>query len=196
MSANENKDTHQEEKSYLRAKDGLMSWLITVDHKRIGLMYLVATMFFFLVAGLLALALRTELLTPGQDYMSAQTYNQVFTLHGAIMVFLFIIPSVPAALGNFLLPLMLGTRDVAFPKLNLLSFYIYCIAALMLVTTLVTGGLDTGWTFYTPYSTTTSSNTILATAGAFVAGFSSILTGLNFVVTVHKNILSFFFFST
>jgi cytochrome c oxidase subunit 1 len=143
-------------------------------------------MFFFLVAGLLALALRTELLTPGQDFMSAQTYNQVFTLHGAIMVFLFIIPSVPAAMGNFLLPLMLGTRDVAFPKLNLMSFYIYCIAAVMLVVTLVTGGLDTGWTFYTPYSTMTTTNTILALTGVFVAGFSSILTGLNFVVTVHK----------
>ena len=102
-----------------------MSWLVTVDHKRIGLMYLVATMFFFLVAGLLALALRTELLTPGQDYMSAQTYNQVFTLHGAIMVFLFIIPSIPASLGNFVLPLMLGAKDVAFPRLNLLSFHIY-----------------------------------------------------------------------
>ena len=114
MSANENNDTQLEEKSFLRAKDGLMSWLITVDHKRIGLMYLVATMFFFLVAGLLAMAMRTELLTPGQDYMSAQTYNQVFTLHGAIMVFLFIIPSIPAAMGNFLLPLMLGTRGSGF----------------------------------------------------------------------------------
>jgi cytochrome c oxidase subunit 1 len=190
MSANDKNESAQEagmeEKSFLRAKDGLMSWLITVDHKRIGLMYLVATLFFFLVAGLLALALRTELLTPGQDFMSAQTYNQVFTLHGAIMVFLFIIPSVPAAMGNFLLPLMLGTRDVAFPKLNLLSFYIYCAAAVMLVTTLVTGGLDTGWTFYTPYSTMTTTNTILALTGVFVAGFSSILTGLNFVVTVHK----------
>ena len=136
----------------------ILSWLITVDHKRIGLMYLAATLFFFLVAGLLAIALRTELFTPGQDFMSAQTYNQVFTLHGAIMVFLFIIPSVPAAMGNFLLPLMLGARDVAFPKLNLLSFYIYCIAAVMLVLTLVMGSLDTGWTFYTPYSSTTGTS--------------------------------------
>ena len=186
MSANETHDGEQAEKSYLRAKDGLLSWLVTVDHKRIGMMYLVATLFFFMVAGLLAIALRTELFTPGQDFMSAQTYNQVFTLHGAIMVFLFIIPSVPAALGNFLLPLMLGARDVAFPKLNLMSFYIYCIAAVMLITVLVTGSVDTGWTFYTPYSTQTTSNTILATAGVFIAGFSSILTGLNFVVTVHK----------
>ncbi len=174
------------EPSYLVAKKGLLSWLITVDHKRIGLMYLVATLFFFMVAGLLAILLRTELFTPGQDFMSAQTYNQVFTLHGAIMVFLFIIPSVPAAMGNFLLPLMLGARDVAFPKLNLLSFYIYCIAAVMLVLTLVMGSLDTGWTFYTPYSSTTGTAVIMATLGVFIAGFSSILTGLNFVVTVHK----------
>ncbi len=174
------------EPSYLVAKKGLASWLVTVDHKRIGLMYLAATLFFFLVAGLLAIAVRTELFTPGQDFMSAQTYNKVFTLHGAIMVFLFIIPSVPAALGNFLLPLMLGTRDVAFPKLNLLSFYIYCIAAVMLVLTLVLGSLDTGWTFYTPYSSSTGTAVILATLGVFIAGFSSILTGLNFVVTVHK----------
>ena len=173
------------EPSYLVAKKGLLSWLITVDHKRIGLMYLVATLFFFMVAGLLAILLRTELFTPGQDFMSAQTYNQVFTLHGAIMVFLFIIPSVPAAMGNFLLPLMLGARDVAFPKLNLLSFYIYCIAAVMLVLTLVMGSLDTGWTFYTPYSSTTGTAVIMATLGVFIAGFSSILTGLNFVVTVH-----------
>ena len=180
-------ETHDSvEPSYLVAKKGILSWLITVDHKRIGLMYLAATLFFFLVAGLLAIALRTELYTPGQDFMSAQTYNQVFTLHGAIMVFLFIIPSVPAAMGNFLLPLMLGARDVAFPKLNLLSFYIYCIAAVMLVLTLVMGSLDTGWTFYTPYSSTTGTAVIMATLGVFIAGFSSILTGLNFVVTVHK----------
>ena len=180
-------ETHDSvEPSYLVAKKGILSWLITVDHKRIGLMYLAATLFFFLVAGLLAIALRTELYTPGQDFMSAQTYNQVFTLHGAIMVFLFIIPSVPAAMGNFLLPLMLGARDVAFPKLNLLSFYIYCIAAVMLVLTLVMGSLDTGWTFYTPYSSSTGTAVIMATLGVFIAGFSSILTGLNFVVTVHK----------
>ncbi len=174
------------EPSYLVAKRGLTTWLVTLDHKRIGLMYLVATLFFFLVAGLLAIALRTELFTPGQDFMSAQTYNKVYTLHGAIMVFLFIIPSVPAAMGNILLPLMLGARDVAFPRLNLLSFYIYCFAAVMFVTTLLVGSLDTGWTFYTPYSTSTGTAVIMATGGAFVAGFSSILTGVNFVTTVHK----------
>ena len=186
MSSNETNKQDATEPSYLVAKRGLMSWLITVDHKRIGVMYLVATMFFFLVAGLLAIAVRTELFTPGQDFMSAQTYNRVFTLHGAIMVFLFIIPSVPAGLGNFLLPLMLGTKDVAFPKLNLLSFYIYCVGALMLVSTLLMGSVDTGWTFYTPYSKMTGGAVIMATGGVFVAGFSSILTGLNFVVTVHK----------
>ena len=181
-----NSEHDTKEPSYLVAKRGVLSWLVTVDHKRIGVMYLAATLFFFLVAGLLAIALRTELFSPEQDFMSAATYNQVMTLHGAIMVFLFIIPSVPAALGNFLLPLMLGTRDVAFPRLNLLSFYIYCVAAVMLVLTLVMGSLDTGWTFYTPYSSSTGSAVILATLGVFIAGFSSILTGLNFVVTVHK----------
>jgi len=175
-----------QEPSYLVAKRGLAFWLVTVDHKRLGVMYGIAVMFFFMIAGLLAILLRTELFTPDQDLMSAATYNQVFTLHGAIMVFLFIIPSVPAALGNFLLPLMLGAKDVAFPKLNLLSFYIYCIAAVMLVTTLFLGSLDTGWTFYTPYSKSTGTAVIMATMGAFVAGFSSILTGVNFVVTVHK----------
>ena len=174
------------EPSYLVSKRGLMSWLVTVDHKRLGLMYLASVMFFFLIAGILAIALRTELFTPDQDFMSAQTYNQVFTLHGAIMVFLFIIPSVPAALGNFLLPLMLGAKDVAFPRLNLLSFYVYSVAAVFLIVAILTSGLDTGWTFYTPYSTSTGTAVITATAGVFIAGFSSILTGLNFVVTVHK----------
>jgi len=174
------------EPSYLVAKRGLMSWLVTVDHKRLGVMYGLAVLFFFMVAGILAILLRTELFTPEQDFMSAQTYNQVFTLHGAIMVFLFIIPSVPAAMGNFLLPLMLGAKDVAFPKLNLLSFYIYTIASVFFIAALLTGGLDTGWTFYTPYSTSSGTAVVTATAGAFIAGFSSILTGLNFIVTVHK----------
>jgi cytochrome c oxidase subunit 1 len=174
------------EPSYLVAKRGLASWLVTVDHKRLGVMYGVAVMFFFMIAGLLAILLRTELFTPDQDIMSAQTYNQVFTLHGAIMVFLFIIPSVPAALGNFLLPLMLGAKDVAFPKLNLLSFYVYSVASVFFIAALLNGGLDTGWTFYTPYSTSSGTAVVTATAGAFIAGFSSILTGLNFIVTVHK----------
>jgi len=141
---------HGEEPNYLVAKRGIMSWLVTVDHKRLGVMYGVAVMFFFMVAGILAILVRTELFTPDQDFFSAQTYNQLFTLHGALMVFLFIIPSVPAALGNFLLPLMLGAKDVAFPKLNLLSFYIYSAASIFLIYALITGGIDTGWTFYTP----------------------------------------------
>jgi cytochrome c oxidase subunit 1 len=171
---------------YLSSKKGLMSWLVTLDHKRIGLMYLVSILTFFMVSGIFAVLLRTELLTPAGDMFSADTYNKLFTLHGAIMVFLFIIPSVPASLGNFFLPLMLGAKDVAFPRLNLLSYYIYVVGALFLLYTLFTGALDTGWTFYTPYSTQTDTSVISAVSGAFVLGFSSILTGLNFIVTIHK----------
>ena len=130
--------------------------------------------------------IRIEMLTPKQTIMTAEAYNQVFTLHGAIMVFLFIIPSVPAALGNFVLPLMLGAKDVAFPRLNLLSFYIYFVGALMAVCSIVMGGVDTGWTFYTPYSTTTGGAVGLMVLAAFVLGFSSIFTGLNFIATIHK----------
>jgi cytochrome c oxidase subunit 1 len=175
-----------EEPSYLEAKKGLASWLFTVDHKRIGLMYLVAVMFFFLVGGLFALAVRLELLSPAENYFSADTYNKLFTLHGAVMVFLVIIPSIPASLGNFFLPLMLGAKDVAFPKLNLLSWYVYVTGACFFLYTLAAGGLDTGWTFYTPYSTTTNTSVISSTFGAFILGFSSILTGVNFIVTMHK----------
>ena len=177
---------HAEEPDFYRAKRGLMSWLFTVDHKRLGVMYLASVLLFFLVAGILAVFLRTELFTPAADYVSASTYNQLFTLHGALMVFLFIIPATPGALGNILLPLMLGAKDVAFPRLNLLSFWVYSVAAVMLLCTLVMGGLDTGWTFYTPYSTSTGTAAGMAALGVFVAGFSSILTGLNFVVTVHR----------
>ena len=172
--------------SFLDQK-GLMSWLVTLDHKRIGLMYLIGTMIFFLAGGLFALTLRTELLTPEGDLLSATTYNKMFTLHGAIMVFLVIIPSVPAALGNFLLPLMLGAKDVAFPRLNLLSFWLYTFGSLFFLYTLAAGQLDTGWTFYTPYSSHHSGTAVIsALSGAFILGFSSILTGLNFMVTVHK----------
>src|SRR5690349_8020926 len=146
---------HAPGENYLNTPKGLKSWLTTVDHKRIGIMYLWSILFFFMIGGVLALVLRLELLTPKQTLMTAEAYNQVFTLHGAIMVFLFIIPSVPAALGNFVLPLMLGAKDVAFPRLNLASYYIYVVGALMAVTSIVIGGVDTGWTFYTPYSTTT-----------------------------------------
>ena len=175
--------THE---SYLSDPKGLKSWLLTVDHKRIGVMYFAAIMFFFFVGGLLAIILRTELLSPQRILMDADTYNQFFTLHGAIMIFLFIIPSIPAALGNFVLPLMLGAKDVAFPRLNLASWYIYVFGALFCVYSIIDGAVDTGWTFYTPYSTTTSTSVISMTLGAFILGFSSIFTGLNFIVTIHK----------
>jgi cytochrome c oxidase subunit 1 len=171
---------------YLHDGKGLKSWLTTVDHKRIGIMYLWAILFMFFLGGVFAMMIRLELLTPKQTIMSAEMYNKVFTLHGAIMVFLFIIPSVPAALANFVLPLMLGAKDVAFPKLNLFSWYIYMVGALIAITAMVTGGVDTGWTFYTPYSTTTDGSVALMTFAVFVLGFSSILTGVNFVATIHK----------
>src|SRR3954453_1696026 len=172
--------------NYITSPKGIMSWLTTVDHKRIGIMYLWAVLGAFLLGGLFALALRIELLTPKQTIMTAETYNKVFTLHGVIMVFLFIIPSIPAALGNFVLPLMLGAKDVAFPRLNLASYYIYVIGALFGVTAMLTGGVDTGWTFYTPYSTTTNSQVRLMVLAAFILGFSSIFTGINFIATIHK----------
>jgi cytochrome c oxidase subunit I len=174
------------ELNYLNATKGIGSWIFTIDHKRIGIMYLFAVLSFFLVGGVFALLVRWELLSAAKDIVDADTYNKLFTLHGAIMVFLVIIPSVPATLGNFLLPLMLGAKDVAFPKMNLWSFYIYCFGAAFLLYSLSTGGFDTGWTFYTPYSTTTSTSVISATSGAFILGFSSILTGVNFIVTIHK----------
>ncbi len=164
----------------------LLSWLTTVDHKKLGVMYLWSVLFMFFLGGVFALLVRLELFAPGKQFMDAETYNKVFTLHGAIMVFLFIIPSIPAALGNFVLPIMLGAKDVAFPRLNLASFWIYVVGALIAVTAMVTGGVDTGWTFYTPYSTTTDGSVALMTFAAFVLGFSSILTGVNFIATVHK----------
>ena len=164
----------------------LLSWLTTVDHKKLGVMYLWSVLFMFFLGGVFALLVRLESFAPGKQFMDAETYNKVFTLHGAIMVFLFIIPSIPAALGNFVLPIMLGAKDVAFPRLNLASFWIYVVGALIAVTAMVTGGVDTGWTFYTPYSTTTDGSVALMTFAAFVLGFSSILTGVNFIATVHK----------
>ncbi len=174
------------EKNYLTHPKGLKSWLFTLDHKRIGLMYLFAIMFFFLVGGIFALMIRLELFRPGQDFVSADTYNQLFTLHGAIMIFLFIIPSIPASLGNLILPLMLGAKDVAFPRLNLASWYIYVFGAMFAVYSMIAGAADTGWTFYTPYSIETNTAVISLTTGAFILGFSSIFTGLNFLVTIHK----------
>jgi len=179
---------HAEDVDFYRAKRGLWSWLSTVDHKRIGIMYLVGTLAGFLVAGILALIFRADLMTPNSE-LGRDLYNKLFTLHGAIMVFIFIIPAIPAALGNFFLPLMLGAKDVAFPRLNLLSFYIWVAGLVILLLAILAGNLDTGWTFYTPYSIKegqAASPLILATFGVFVMGFSSILTGVNFIVTVHK----------
>jgi cytochrome c oxidase subunit I len=173
------------EPNYLTHERGLKSWLLTIDHKRIGLMYLGSTLAAFLLGGIMALLVRTELLVAGKTIMSADTYNQVFTLHGAIMVFLFIIPAIPGALGNFFLPIMLGAKDVAFPKLNLLSFYIYSAGAILAVTAILIGHVDTGWTFYAPYSTRADNSVLWMTMAVFVLGFSSILTGVNFIATVH-----------
>ena len=172
--------------NYLNASHGLLSWVTTLDHKRIGVLYLISTLTAFFLGGVFALLVRTELLTPTQTIMGPDTYNKMFTLHGAVMVFLFIIPSIPGAIGNFVLPIMLGAKDVAFPRLNLLSWYLYIIGALWAVASIIMGGVDTGWTFYTPYSTTTNTAVISMTFGVFILGFSSILTGVNFITTVHK----------
>ncbi|HOE95849.1 MAG TPA: cytochrome c oxidase subunit I [Candidatus Sumerlaeota bacterium] len=173
--------------NYLHSHRGVMSWVYTLDHKRIGIMYLAAVTASFLVGGVMALLIRAELIDPQLTMLpSNKVYNQLFTLHGAIMVFLFIIPSIPAALGNFFLPIMLGAKDVAFPRLNLASFYIYVVGAIFAVISIVLGSVDTGWTFYTPYSVDTQTSVVMMTMGAFILGFSSIFTGLNFIVTVHK----------
>ncbi len=170
---------------YWTHSKGWQSWAFTLDHKRIGVMYLAGITVMFLVGGLMALLLRAELFRPGVQMFDNNSYNQLFTLHGAIMTFLVIIPGIPAALGNVVLPLMLGAKDVAFPRMNLASFYLWCGGAIFFVTALVTGGLDTGWTFYTPYSITTKTSVVVATMGAFILGFSSIFTAINFIVTIH-----------
>jgi cytochrome c oxidase subunit I len=172
--------------NYLTHAHGWRSWAFTLDHKRIAIMYLVSILASFVLGGILAMLIRTELLGPARTIMSAESYNRTFTLHGAVMVFLFIIPGVPAALGNFILPIMLGAKDLAFPKMNLASFYLYVLGAIFSVLAIATGGIDTGWTFYTPYSTTTSTSVIAITIGVFILGFSSIFTGINFIVTIHK----------
>ncbi len=174
------------DETYLTEETGIWSWLTTVDHKKIGIMYLASITFFFFIGGLMALLLRTELWTPAKTFIEANTYNQLFTLHGSIMIFLFLVPSVPAALGNFILPMQLGAKDVAFPRLNLLSYYLYLAGAGIAVFAILNGGIDTGWTFYTPYSTSTGGAVTTMTFGVFVIGFSSILTGVNFITTIHK----------
>lgn len=174
------------EQNYLNNGFTIRSWLLTKDHKRIAVMYLLTVSAFFVMGGVYAGLIRLELLTPASDLLESGTYNKVFTQHGIIMVFFFLVPAIPTILGNFLLPLMIGAKDLALPRVNLLSYYIYLIGAAFGVWAMMQGGVDTGWTFYTPYSTTFSNTYVTATAvGIFIAGFSSILTGLNFIVTIH-----------
>src|SRR5512132_2724100 len=172
--------------NYINAQYGLKSWLLTRDHKRIALLYLGSISFFFFIGGLYAMFIRLELLTPQGDLLSSTTYNKVFTQHGIIMIFFFLIPAIPASLGNFLVPMMIGAKDLAFPRINLLSWYIYLLGGIITIYALLAGGVDTGWTFYVPYSTTFSNSYVIAAGlGIFISGFSSILTGLNFIVTIH-----------
>jgi len=177
------------EPNYLNEQTGLLSWLTTLDHKRIGIMYLISILAAFALGGFAAIMVRTEHLTGGETIMGGDAYNKMFTLHGAVMVFLFIIPGIPAALGNFAMPILLGAKDVAFPRLNLMSWYLWMIVAVFFILALLMGGLDTGWTFYTPYSSDPSHSVfggmVPAVFGAFILGFSSILTAVNFLATMH-----------
>jgi cytochrome c oxidase subunit 1 len=175
------------ERNYLNESYSIRSWLFTTDHKRIALLYLLSITVFFFLGGAAASLIRLNLMSPAGLLVRADTYNKLFTMHGVIMVWFFLIPSIPTVLGNFLVPLMIGARDLAFPKLNLLSWYIYIIGGIFTFIAIVAGGVDTGWTFYTPYSTMFSNSFVLLTAaGVFITGFSSILTGLNFIVTIHR----------
>ncbi|MGH7176031.1 MAG: cytochrome c oxidase subunit I, partial [Tepidisphaeraceae bacterium] len=174
------------DETYLNVSYRVKSWLLTRDHKRIAILYMFAVTFFFFVGGAAAVLLRLELMTPPGDLVGAENYNKLFTMHGVMMVFFFLIPSIPAILGNFLLPLMIGARDLAFPRINLLSWYLFTGGAILALIAMVAGGIDTGWTFYEPYASAYSNGYVTLTiVGIFLAGFSSILTGLNFVVTVH-----------
>jgi cytochrome c oxidase subunit 1 len=176
----------EERVNYLNADHTVKSWLLTLDHKRIGILYLLSISLFFLIGGIYASLIRLELVTPNGDLLTPEMYNRVFTMHGVIMIFFFLIPSIPATLGNFLLPLMLGAKDVAFPRLNLMSWYIFIIGGALMMWTLLSGGVDTGWTFYPPYSSIYSNSQVtIAGVSIFITGFSSILTGLNFMVTIH-----------
>ncbi len=172
---------------YLNSSYGLKSWLLTQDHKRIAVLYLITITLFFFIGGAMAVLIRLELLTPGPDLLQSDTYNKVFTMHGIMMIFGFLIPSIPATLGNFLIPMMIGAKDLAFPKINLLSWYIFVVGGLFMFGAMVAGGVDTGWTFYTPLSTQYVNTNVIPTAvGILIAGFSSIFTGLNFIVTIHR----------
>jgi cytochrome c oxidase subunit 1 len=177
----------RERRNYINDEYGVLSWLLTRDHKRIAILYLFSVTAFFVVGGVIAFLMRLELLTPEGDMFTSDTYNKLFTLHGIVMIFFFLIPAIPAVIGNFILPIMLGAKDLAFPKINLASWYIYMIGGTLGVIVIITGGVDTGWTFYTPYSTQYSNTKVfLTTLGAFITGFSSILTALNFLVTIHR----------
>jgi len=174
-------------RNYINDEYGALSWLLTKDHKRIAILYLLSISVLFVLGGFFAMMMRIELLTPAGDLLTSDTYNKFFTLHGVVMIFFFLIPAIPAVLGNFLLPIQLGAKDLAFPKINLLSWYLYMAAAIIGLVVIVTGGVDTGWTFYTPFSTQYSNTHVFGTTfAAFIAGFSSILTGLNFIVTIHR----------
>ena len=175
------------DENYLNNEYGLKSWLLTQDHKRIALLYLFATTFFFVIGGLAASFIRLELLTPAGDLVASDTYNKLFSIHGIIMVFFFLVPIAPAVLGNFLIPLMIGARDVAFPKLNLFSWYLFVTGGCFELYMMIFGGVDTGWTFTTPLSAHyVNTQVVSAAMGIFIAGFSSILTGVNFIVTIHR----------
>ncbi|MCO6187779.1 cbb3-type cytochrome c oxidase subunit I [Rhizobium sp. L1K21] len=180
-------ETKTERVSYLRAGHTLRSWLFTTDHKRVALLYMMSITFFFFIGGIAAAFVRADLLTPSADLMTNEGYNRAFTLHGVIMVWFFLIPSIPNTFGNFLIPLMIGARDLAFPRLNLLSWYIFILGGIFTLFVLILGGVDTGWTFYTPLSSMyANGNVVLVATAVFIVGFSSILTGLNFIVTIHK----------
>ena len=170
---------------FWRADRGLRSWLLTTDHKRIALLFFVGVTTSLVLGGVFALLLRLELLTPGRTIMDAQSYNRLFTQHGIVMVFLFMIPGIPTVFGNFLLPIMLGAKDLAFPRLNLASFYVYVLGSAMTLVGIFTGGIDTGWTFYTPYSASSVTSVAPVALGIFVLGVSSIMTGINFIATTH-----------
>jgi cytochrome c oxidase subunit 1 len=173
--------------TYLNVAFGVKSWLLTRDHKRIAILYLVSITLMFFIGGAFATVIRLQLLTPDSSLVDRDTYNKMFTMHGIIMVFFFLIPAIPAVFGNFFLPMMIGAKDLAFPKINLLSWYIYVLGAVFCLWAMIDGGVDTGWTFYTPYSTAASHTNVIPTAvGILIVGFSSILTGLNFVVTIHR----------
>src|SRR6266446_7168180 len=171
---------------YLNANYGIKSWLFTTDHKRIALLYLGSITLMFFIGGAAAVMMRLHLIEPAGALVQPETYNKLFSMHGIIMVWFFLIPSIPNVLGNFLVPMMIGARDLAFPRLNLLSWYVFMAGAFFTLWAVVHGGVDTGWTFYTPYSTASSNTNVIAAAvGIFITGFSSILTGLNFIVTIH-----------